>query len=133
MIHTAEEFKNLCDNDEDVTFAHQTASTEVWIEVLSKYPQLERCVAANKNIPDSIIDHLSKSLDIDVRWKIATKRKLSRVVFERLAGDTDPTIRHRIACNPKVPSHILHMLSIDPDPMVASAATRKIHTLTKPE
>jgi hypothetical protein len=128
MILTAEEFRSLCENDDDTTFAHQVASSEVWSDVLRKYPELARCVAANKTIPDDIIDCLSKSNDIDIRWKIATKRKLNRDVFERLAGDTDPTIRHRIACNPKTPSDILQLLSKDPDLMVASAASRKLIT-----
>ena len=128
MIYTPEEFKILCENEEDTTHANQAASSEVWIDVLNKYPQLARCVAANKTIPDDIIDRLSKSNDLDIRWKIATKRKLNRAIFERLAADTDPTIRHRIACNPKTPSDILLFLSKDPDSMVALAATRKLHT-----
>ncbi|GLO59126.1 hypothetical protein GIB19_13075 [Pseudomonas sp. ITEM 17296] len=128
MSITAEEFRILCDDDEDTTFAHQTASLEVWTEILNNYPELARCVAGNKNIPDDIIDRLSKSSDIDIRWKIATKRKLNRTVFERLAIDSDATVRHRIACNPKVPKDILQQLSKDPDPMVASSAIRKLYT-----
>ncbi|MFK0033165.1 hypothetical protein [Pseudomonas monteilii] len=126
MIHTAEEFRILCENDDDTTFAHQTASSEVWIEILSKHPHLARCVAANKTIPDEIIDYPSKSDDIDIRWKIATKRKLNKTIFERLAKDIDATIRHRIACNPKTPGDILLPLSRDSDTMVASAANRKL-------
>lgn len=126
MISTAEEFKTLCDNEDGTTFAHQAASLEVWISILTKYPHLEKCVASNKTIPHEIIERLSRSHDIDVRWKIATKRKLDRSTFERLAADSDPTIRHRVACNPKTPRDILQKLSIDPDPMVASSATRKL-------
>jgi len=126
MINSAEDFKTLCENEDDTTFAHQTASIEVWTEILNTYPQLARCVAANKNIPDDIIDRLSKSSDIDIRWKIATKRKLNRTIFARLAIDSDATVRHRIACNPKVPRDILQQLSNDPDPIVASSAIRKL-------
>jgi hypothetical protein len=131
MINTAEEFKNLCANEDDTTFAHQAAALDIWIEVLSRYPQLERCVASNKTIPNEIIERLSMSNDIDVRWKIATKRKLDKSIFERLATDSDPTIRHRIACNPKTPKHILQILSKDSDPMVASSAMRKLCNLKK--
>lgn len=126
MINTAEEFKILCDIDNNTTLAHQTAPPEVWIAVLDNYPHLERCVSSNKTLPNEIIERLSSSQDVDVRWNIATKRKLTRSTFERLATDLDPSIRHRIACNPKTPKDILQILSKDSDPMVASSAIRKL-------
>ncbi|MBA1209800.1 MULTISPECIES: hypothetical protein [Pseudomonas] len=126
MINTVEEFKLLFDRDDHTALAHQTAPPKVWNAILDNHPQLARCVAANKTIPDEIIERLSLSHDIDVRWNIATKRKLKKSTFELLATDSDPTIRHRIACNPKTPRDILQRLSIDPDPMVASSATQKL-------
>ncbi|MFK0310265.1 hypothetical protein ACIQUF_03390 [Pseudomonas sp. NPDC090233] len=128
MLKTPKDFWLLCEDDENTSFAHVSATTELWIEILEIYPVLSRCVAANKTIPDQVIELLSKSDDMNVRLKIATKRKLNRTVFERLANDPDPNIRDRIAYNPKVPNDILEKLCKDSDPIVACSAKRKLVT-----
>ncbi|MNB68045.1 hypothetical protein D3C81_302640 [compost metagenome] len=126
MIISASEFKQLCEVESDTSFAWQRADDQTWREILSTYPELARCVAGNKTIPEPIIEQLAASDDVDVRWTIACKRRLSGVLMSRLAQDSDATVRHRIACNPKVPEKILELLSVDPDEMVAASARRRL-------
>lgn len=128
MIHSAEEFKRYVesDNEEEFLKSRDSASDDVWFDVLSKYPELSRQVAFNSTISMSVLEKLSESEDSEVRWDIATKRRISRPIFERLARDSDASVRHRIACNPKVPADILIQLALDEDELVAEAAKKRL-------
>ncbi|MDT3556812.1 hypothetical protein ROV95_11880 [Stenotrophomonas maltophilia group sp. msm1] len=128
MITSAWAFKQLCENESDASFAWQQAEDQTWIDILAAYPELARCVAGNKTIPEFIIEQLATSEDVDVRWRIACKRRLSEGLMSRLAHDVDATVRHRIACNPKVTPRILELLSADPDKMVAASAQRRLQS-----
>ena len=128
MISSAEEFK-LCvesDNENERIKAYGSASEEVWIEILRKYPELSRKVAFNSTISVVILELLSQSDDEEVRWDIAMKRSLNRLTFERLANDNNPSVRHRIACNTKTPQDILAKLSLDEDKMISGAAKKRL-------
>ncbi|QVN23350.1 MULTISPECIES: hypothetical protein [Burkholderia cepacia complex] len=128
MIHSADEFKRYAESDNEEEFAkiHDSASDDVWFEVLSKYPELSRQVAFNNTISMNVLERLSLSEDNEVRWDVATKRRISRPIFERLACDSDASVRHRIACNAKVPEDILARLASDDDEMVAEAAKKRL-------
>ncbi|MFK0313325.1 hypothetical protein ACIQUF_19095 [Pseudomonas sp. NPDC090233] len=133
MITNAIEFKEICEGGSNTNFAHQQAPEEIWLEILNRYPELDTAVASNKTIPDSIIELLSISDDVNVRWRIALKRRLSRSAFDRLAIDKDASVRQRIACNPKVPIDILRQLTQDDDEMVADSAKKKLAKLPSSE
>jgi len=128
MIASAWEFKQLCESESDASSAWQQAEDQTWIDILAVYPELARCVAGNKTIPEFIIEQLASSENVDVRWSIACKRRLSEGVMSRLAQDADATVRHRIVCNPKVTPQILELLSVDPDKMVAASAKRRLQS-----
>lgn len=128
MITSAEEFKQYIESEseEENGKALDSAPDEVWFDVLLKYPHLSRDVVFNHTISIEVLERLSLSEDMNVRWNVAMMRRISRVIFERLAGDENISVRHRIACNPKVPADILLMLSTDNDPIVAEAAKKRI-------
>jgi len=129
MLTSAWAFKQLCESESDTSFAWQQAEDQTWMDILAVYPELARCVARNKTIPEFIIEQLANSEDVDVRWSIACKRRLSQGVMSRLAQDADATVRHRIACNPKVTRQTLELLSVDPDKMVAASAKRRLQSM----
>ena len=128
MITSAEEFKQYIESEseEENGKALDSASDEVWFDVLLKYPHLSRDVVFNHTISIEVLERLSLSDDMNVRWKVAMMRRISRVIFERLALDENIGVRHRIACNPKVSADILMKLSTDNDPIVAEAAKKRI-------
>lgn len=128
MITSAEEFKQYIESEseEENGKALDSAPDEVWFDVLLKYPHLSRDVVFNHTISIEVLERLSLSKDMNVRWNVAMMRRISRVIFERLAGDENISVRHRIACNPKVPADILLKLSTDNDPIVAEAGKKRI-------
>lgn len=128
MIASAEEFKRYIEskNDEDNSRALDSASDEVWFDILSKYPELSRDVVFNHTISVEVLERLSLSDDMNVRWNVAMKRRVNRTIFERLACDENISVRHRIACNPKAPEDVLLRLSTDKDPIVAEAAKKRL-------
>jgi hypothetical protein len=73
-----------------------------------------------------VLEKLSLSDDVDVRWDVAMKRRINRSTFERLATDKSVVVRHRIACNPKTPKDLLTLLATDKDDMIAEAAKKRL-------
>ncbi|WP_175814588.1 hypothetical protein [Burkholderia diffusa] len=130
MIHSADEFKRYSQSEDDDEFSkiYDLASDEVWLEVLSTYPELSRYVALNHTISIKILERLSMSENREVRWEVATKRRISRIIFERLARDEDSSVRQRIACNPKAPEDILTLLASDTDELVAEFAKERLRS-----
>ncbi|GFM68538.1 MULTISPECIES: hypothetical protein [Pseudomonas] len=128
MITSAEEFKRYAESEDEIENEkiNESASDEVWFDVLSKYPELSRVVTANASISLNVLERLSVSDDVDVRWDVAMKRRINRSIFERLASDKEVIVRHRIACNPKVPKDILIALASDEDEMIAEAARKRL-------
>lgn len=128
MISSAEEFKRYVEsnNEDERIKAHESAPEEIWIEILRKHPDLSRQVAFNSTIPLTILELLSQSDNVEVRWDIAMKKRINRPIFERLSNDTSPSVRHRIACNSKTPQELLVKLSLDEDEMVSEAAKKRM-------
>ncbi|MDR1311558.1 MAG: hypothetical protein LBK01_06785 [Burkholderiaceae bacterium] len=125
MISSAKEFIHLRDStvkEEYDRSAYEEAPLKVWKEVLEKYSDYARWVVHNKTVPLEILEILSFSEDVDIRWEVATKRKLSPELFERLSKDRETTVRVRIAVNRKTPLSILDVLCNDEDADVASGA-----------
>jgi hypothetical protein len=130
VIPGADEFKRYSQSEDVDEFSkiYDSASDEVWFEVLSTYRELSRYVVLNHTISIKILDFLSMSENRGVRWEVATKRKISRIIFERLARDEDSSVRQRIACNPKVPEDILTRLASDTDELVAEFAKERLRS-----
>ncbi|MBA4010716.1 MAG: hypothetical protein C0481_02510 [Phenylobacterium sp.] len=125
MIGSADEFSRLrrsSDPDEYGRAAREEAAEEVWLEVISRYPDMREWVAHNKTVPLEILALLARDLDQRVRQAVAMKRKLSRQLFEQLALDSDATVRSTIAGNPNVPRDVLEALAADMDVFVAETA-----------
>jgi hypothetical protein len=128
MISNADEFKYYSESKNEIENAkiNEVATEEVWLEVISRYPELSRLVVANGSISTDVIEKLSLSDDVDVRWDVAMKRRINRSTFERLATDKSVVVRHRIACNPKTPKDLLTLLATDKDDMIAEAAEKRL-------
>lgn len=129
MITSAAEFVRLRCSERPEDYqraAHEEASEAVWLEVVSRHPDMRSWVAHNKTVPLSILKLLATDDDPDVRAAVATKRKLDAELFERLARDTEDSVRRRVANNAKAPRHVLEELSRDIAPFVAQAASRQL-------
>jgi len=128
MISSADDFKCYAESKDEIENAkiNEVATEEVWLEIISKYPKLSRLVVENGSISTDVLERLSLSDDVDVRWDVAMKRRLNRSTFERLATDNSVMVRHRIACNPKVPKDLLTLLAADEDEMIAEAAKKRL-------
>lgn len=124
MISSADEFIALRDSDVKAEYdrsAMEEAPVAVWREVIERFPDHRRWVAHNKTVPVEILEELCR-FDVDTRYFVACKRKLSFTLFETLSKDTDSNIRIAISVNKKTPIVILESLSQDVNEEVASAA-----------
>lgn len=125
MIESAEEFVRLRTSrnpEEYRRAAAEEATTEVWIDVIRRFPNMRSWVAHNKSVPLEILDRLSVDQSPDVRSVVADRRKLTPELFQRLATDPDESVRARIAYNKKVPLDVLEKLISDPAALVREAA-----------
>jgi hypothetical protein len=116
-ISSAEEFVRLSSSEipEEYNLASWgSASDEVWLEMIQKFPDYTRWVAFNKSISLEIIRILATHPDDDVRWFIAAKRKSPPDVLWMLAKDQFDSVRQRVAYNAKTPKEILEFLLNDP-------------------
>jgi hypothetical protein len=129
MIHSAEQFVSLRSStnpEEYLRAARDEAPLAVWLEVISRFPDMRKWVAGNKTVPQEVLEILQRDPDPEVRTWVATKNKLSYESFALLANDPSYSVRSRIVYNKKIPSDILLQLENDPDPMIAlTARTRR--------
>jgi hypothetical protein len=129
VILSAEEFARL--RQSDVPAEYQRAGTEeapieVWLAVISQFPDLREWVAHNKTVPLSVLELLSKDPEPKVRSAVASKRKLSPKLQQVLAKDVDPSVRERLACNAKCTAEVLQMLATDIEGHVRAAASKSL-------
>jgi len=116
MIESAEEFVYLRNSEvieEYGRAANEEASLDTWQEVIMRYPEMKKWVAHNKSVPLEILRILAADSDRDVRWVVATKRKLSKELQLQLARDCDEGVRNRIAYNTKAYKEPLELLTHD--------------------
>ena len=116
MIESAEEFVYLRNSEvieEYERAANEEASLDTWQEVILRYPEMKKWVAHNKTVPLEILSILATDSDRDVRWVVATKRKLSKELQLQLAKDCDEGVRNRIAYNAKAYKEPLELLAND--------------------
>lgn len=129
MISSAEEFVFLRTSEifeEYTRAAYDDASDVVWMDIISKFPEMREWVAHNKTVPLNILEILARDTNESIRSTVASKRKLSPELFDLLSQDKSEAVRERIACNKKVPIHILRRLVNDPTMFVREAALKRI-------
>lgn len=113
------------DLDEQRRASFEAADEGVWIEIIERFLELWRWVAHNKTISLDILRTLAVDPNPEVRWAVASKRKLDRELFELLAQDPEPFVRHRIASNQKTPADLLAQRANDADVFVAKSAAER--------
>lgn len=129
MITSAEEFVRLrgSENSEEyLRAAGDQAPLAVWLDVVSRFPEMRAWVAHNRTVPLEVLEVLARDISASVRATVAEKRKLSLELFDLLSRDRDEVVRQRIAYNKKTPEHVLEHLSIDPSPLVCAAAIKRL-------
>ena len=116
MIASADEFVPLrrSEHQEDyLRAANDTASPNVWLEIIRRFSDMRIWVAHNKTVPIEILSVLAHDPNPDIRVAVAMKNKLSDELFRLLANDTNNLVRERIAYNKKTPPGILRALAND--------------------
>lgn len=129
MISSTEEFVRLRISDspdEYMRAAHEDAPEAVWMDIISRFPDMRQWVAYNKTVPLSILEVLAHDSDELVRLSVAAKRKLSAELFDLLSQDSEEMVRKRVACNKKTPTHILKRLAEDREAFVREHALSRI-------
>jgi hypothetical protein len=129
MMRTAEEFVSLrrsARQQDYLRAATDSASTEVWLEVITRFPDLRVWVAHNKTVPIEVLSILARDADPDIRMAVALKNKLSEDLFSLLAADPNDSVRERIACNKKTPTEVLRRLANDTCELVSIQATEHV-------
>ena len=129
QIASAEDFVRLRtseDPDEYRVAANGIASDEVWLDVISRYPEMKEWVAHNKTVPLVILEKLLADADPGVRSVVATKRKLADAMFEKLASDPEVSVRLALSYNAKLPSRLIEQLKRDPESAVREALNSRV-------
>ncbi|WP_083845973.1 hypothetical protein [Rhodanobacter spathiphylli] len=129
MITSAEQFVRLRNSDVPAEYslaAEDEAPVAVWLDVISRFPEMREWVAYNKTVPIEILAVLAHDESASVRLTVADKRKLTLELFDLLAHDQDELVRQRIAYNKKAPLQLLERLSVDVSPLVRDAAMKHL-------
>ena len=116
-IESADEFYRLRTSSNPAEYnraAHDTASDDVWREIIAHFPDMRQRVAHNKTVPVSMLEILATDADWRVRHMVALKRKLPEQLQLQLARDKNKGVRRTIACNAKATPRALKMLIDDP-------------------
>lgn len=116
MILSASEFAALrssTNSADQLRATHDDAPISVWRAVIESYPELKTWVVHNKTVPGEILHQLATDSEIDVRWEVATKRKLAPETFAALTHDPDESVRARLARNPKITADLLDAMKRD--------------------
>ena len=116
-IESAEEFVRLrfsADADEYGRAAHESASTQVWRDVIEQYPDARVWVAQNKTVPLEILEIIALDPDPRVRVMVAMKRKATARLLSTLATDSDESVRMAVARHRRTSRETLESLRNDP-------------------
>jgi hypothetical protein len=129
MIESAERFKALSSSQDEMDVNRSlfdSASLDVWMEIINCDAARHLDVAQNRTIPDEIKRMLVEKGNPTVRSMIAEKRKLPPDLFFVLSRDSDSLVRQKIAANAKTPPEILQHLLQDVDGNVARVARYRV-------
>jgi hypothetical protein len=130
MIKSSEEFKKLRlsdDLDEQFRASNEFAEIEVWLNVISKYPDLKEWVVHNKSIQIEILEILAKDSDPKVRSCVARKRKINDKIFEILRTDRDETVRYALICNTKLPINLKKEIFVEDSEWLQNQLNEKMN------
>ena len=116
-IVSAAEFVRLRTSADPLEYgraAHAEMPADVWMTLISEYPDMRKWAAHNKTVPIEILTILASDPDRDVRRMVAVKRKLTPEILERLSDDEDEAVRRAVAQHRRTPRHVLVQLRDDP-------------------
>ncbi|MFN9418414.1 MAG: hypothetical protein ACK56W_13350 [Pirellula sp.] len=131
MIDSAEQFRSLRESENAGEYhraAHDEAPLEVWLDVLTRMPEMRFWVAQNKTVPVVVLQQLADDPDSRVRGMVARKRKIPETLQLKLATDTDTSVRSALAYNAKITPRVLAILAEDHDQLVSEPAKRRVET-----
>ena len=129
MIGSAEEFVELRTSElraEYLRATNESASYEVWLDVIQRFPDMRFWVAQNKTVTAEVLAVLARDPDPHVRLMVAMKKKLTNELFVLLAADQDDSVRASVAHNNKTPTEILNRLAEDQSPIVSAVARARL-------
>lgn len=127
-INTAEAFQRLLHRD-DATHAQLVsvqARSQVWWDILERYPHSAAWVAANRHLPADVSEHLANHHNPQVRAALATGGHVPEPVMMRLAHDRSELIRLRVVCNEHATRDVLAALTADPCQVVSAHARARL-------
>ena len=134
MIESLKDYESILENV-DLSVRRkavtETASSDVWHDILARRPELAGDVALNKRLPIAILDFLIENSSVRVRCTIAMKHGLDPQHFERLGTDYDESVRIMVANNNRTPLSVLKKLTHDSCERVSNAACIQIHDRKK--
>ncbi|MDB6079304.1 MAG: leucine rich repeat variant [Akkermansiaceae bacterium] len=127
QIGSVAEFLLLAEADHETgseRLRFDTASPEIWQEIILRHPEWKRTVAANKRLDHRTLRLLAGDEDPAIRLDVAFKNTFPSDLFEHFASDEDDeSVRGRIALHPKIPLEILKRLAVDRSEWVSERAT----------
>lgn len=125
VIGTAEEFLQLLRSDspeESRSAVTRPTAPGVLLQVANIAPSERVWVVRNKSVPPELLAELAGDSDVDVRFSIASKRRVTADVLRRLARDPEESVRAQVARNKNTDTETLQRLSSDALGMVRSEA-----------
>jgi hypothetical protein len=114
MIESAEEFVRLVESDdpeERRRSAWESASDQVWRDVIQKDPDMHFWIAQNRTVSLDILWLLSESPDWRARFRVATKRIATPELLDLLSRDTHDAVLSTVVVNPNTPVSALRRLA----------------------
>lgn len=106
--------------------AVRAVSSDVWWEVLARWPDAAVWVAANRSIAPDVVAHLATHPRIQVRVAIASNPDIGDDVLMLLAHDKSDLVRMRIACNARASREVLAALVADSCVVVSKHAEARL-------
>lgn len=128
-IRSASEFLDLLELDSAEARHrrhYETATEDVWLELVERHPNAHESIVLNKTVPGSILLRLIPFLDPRLRSLVASTYRIPKEAFELLARDSDELVRSSVAQNFKTPRHVLEALARDPSDWVAERARERL-------
>jgi hypothetical protein len=129
MVTSADEFvalRNSNDLDQQKRVAYESATEEVWRDIITQYPDMRFWVAQNKTVPISILRTLAQDNDPRVRWMVAQKRKVDAAILAQMSNDEDDSVRLSVASHKNTSRETLEQLVNDSWIEVASTARERL-------
>jgi hypothetical protein len=134
MIESAEEFVCLRTSDDPSEYlraANESATDGVWIDIITRFPEMKEWVVQNKTVPIDVIALLARDENPDIRYAVAKKNSLSVDLLKELAKDEDGSVRLAVAVNKRTPIDLLQILVLDEWQTVAETAREQIQARSK--